>query len=65
MIAYHVEYPAYGFAAHKGYGTSDHLMQLRRFGACAIHRKSFQPVVGAGDGATGRSPAPRDVHAAQ
>jgi ribonuclease HII len=65
MIGYHGHYPAYGFAVHKGYGTPDHLAQLRRLGACAIHRKSFQPVASAEDGTTGRSPAPRDVHAAE
>jgi ribonuclease HII len=35
------EYPGYGFAAHKGYGTRAHRRCLARLGACAIHRRSF------------------------
>ena len=42
--AYDLEYPQYGFAAHKGYGTAAHLMALREHGACPQHRKSFAPV---------------------
>ena len=38
------EYPAYGFAAHKGYGTAQHLEALRRHGATPWHRRSFSPV---------------------
>ena len=38
-----VEYPGYGFAQHKGYGTPDHLQALRRLGVCALHRLSFAP----------------------
>jgi ribonuclease HII len=37
-------YPGYGFARHKGYGTSLHCSCLRQFGACSIHRRSFAPV---------------------
>ncbi len=37
-------YPAYGFAAHKGYGTPQHLAALRTHGACPEHRRSFAPV---------------------
>jgi ribonuclease HII len=37
-------YPAYGFAAHKGYGTPEHLEALQRQGPCPIHRRSFAPV---------------------
>ncbi len=39
-----LEYPQYGFARHKGYGTVEHLRALRAHGACAEHRKSFRPV---------------------
>ena len=39
-----LEYPQYGFAAHKGYGTAVHLAALRAHGACPQHRKSFRPV---------------------
>jgi ribonuclease HII len=38
------QYPQYGFAGHKGYGTAEHLQALRTFGACAQHRKTFAPV---------------------
>lgn len=35
-------YPAYGFAAHKGYGTRRHRHALERLGPCEIHRRSFR-----------------------
>jgi ribonuclease HII len=38
------EFPHYGFAAHKGYGTPEHLEALRVHGACRHHRKFFGPV---------------------
>ncbi len=38
------QYPQYGFARHKGYGTAQHLLALRLHGACAAHRRSFAPV---------------------
>jgi len=38
-------YPAYGFAKHAGYGTKMHFEALRKFGACAIHRKTFRGVL--------------------
>ena len=38
------QYPLYGFAGHKGYGTAEHLAALRAHGACSQHRKSFRPV---------------------
>lgn len=41
---YDREFPQYGFAAHKGYGTAEHLAALRAHGACPQHRKSFAPV---------------------
>ena len=44
MIKYDQEYPEYGFASHKGYGTKKHLEALEEFGPCDIHRKSFAPV---------------------
>jgi ribonuclease HII len=37
-------FPQYGFAAHKGYGTAEHLDALRKHGACPEHRRSFSPV---------------------
>lgn len=44
MCEYDAVYPQYGFANHKGYGSEEHLKNLREFGACEIHRKSFAPV---------------------
>lgn len=38
------EYPQYGFAAHKGYGTAAHLAVLRQHGPTPWHRRSFAPV---------------------
>jgi ribonuclease HII len=43
---YDREFPQYGFAAHKGYGTAEHIAALREHGACPQHRKSFAPVSG-------------------
>ena len=40
----HDEHREYGFAAHKGYSTPEHLDALRRHGACRHHRRSFAPV---------------------
>ena len=37
-------FPQYGFAAHKGYGTAEHMAALQEHGACPQHRKSFAPV---------------------
>jgi ribonuclease HII len=41
---FHEEFPAYGFAAHKGYGTAEHVDQLRRLGPTPQHRRSFAPL---------------------
>ncbi|KKL51189.1 hypothetical protein LCGC14_2297990 [marine sediment metagenome] len=37
-------FPEYGFEAHKGYGTPQHLAALKEHGPCPIHRFSFAPV---------------------
>lgn len=34
-------YPQYGFAKHKGYGTTAHIAALKQYGPCPIHRRSF------------------------
>lgn len=44
MIAFDPQYPEYGFAQHKGYGTVQHLEALGRFGPCPIHRQSVRSV---------------------
>ncbi|MPM48627.1 Ribonuclease HII [bioreactor metagenome] len=41
MLEQDALYPEYGFARNKGYGTSEHIMALKRFGPCPIHRRSF------------------------
>jgi ribonuclease HII len=38
------DYPEYGFAKHKGYGTEAHMQALKTHGATPWHRKSFAPV---------------------
>jgi ribonuclease HII len=38
------QYPGYGFATHKGYGTAAHLAAIQRLGPCPVHRKSFAPI---------------------
>jgi ribonuclease HII len=40
----HEQFPQYGFAAHKGYSTPEHLEALRIHGPCIHHRKHFAPV---------------------
>ncbi len=44
MVQLHEQYPAYGFAQHKGYGTEAHLAALREYGVSPIHRRTFAPV---------------------
>jgi len=44
MRELHKKYPRYGFNNHKGYGTFLHIENLKNFGACKIHRKTFKPI---------------------
>lgn len=41
MIEYDVQYPGYGFASNKGYGSKAHMEALRKMGKTPIHRNSF------------------------
>ena len=41
MLQMAEQYPQYGFAQHKGYGTAAHYAALREYGPCPIHRPSF------------------------
>ncbi len=41
MSLYDKLYPEYGFLQHKGYPTREHRLLVKKFGPCAIHRKSF------------------------
>ena len=44
MIGFDRQFPEYGFAGHKGYGSAAHLEALRRHGPSPIHRMSYKPV---------------------
>lgn len=44
MLELDARYPQYGFAKHKGYGTSMHLECLHNHGASDVHRLTFGPV---------------------
>ena len=35
------QYPMYGFAKNKGYGTAEHIAALKQYGPCPVHRRSF------------------------
>jgi ribonuclease HII len=44
MDEYHKIFPQYNFSSHKGYGTKEHIIALKKYGPCKIHRKSFKGV---------------------
>lgn len=44
MLEFHAQFPKYGFADHKGYGTARHLAAIKKHGACPIHRRTFAPL---------------------
>jgi ribonuclease HII len=44
MLEFDRQWPEYGFAVHKGYGTARHLATIEKFGPCPIHRRSFAPL---------------------
>jgi ribonuclease HII len=44
MEEFDLQYPQYGLAQHKGYGTPEHLEALRRHGPTPLHRFSYAPV---------------------
>lgn len=41
MIELDQQYPMYGFARNKGYGTAEHIAALKQYGPCPAHRRSF------------------------
>ncbi|MDD3831284.1 MAG: ribonuclease HII [Clostridia bacterium] len=41
MVQYDEQYPQYGLASNKGYGTKQHMDAIRRLGASPIHRTTF------------------------
>ena len=44
MLALDAQFPAYGFARHKGYPTAEHLRALAEHGVLDCHRRSYSPV---------------------
>lgn len=52
MVELDREFPAYGFAVHKGYVTAEHAAALDAHGACEHHRFSYANVAAVGAGAT-------------
>jgi ribonuclease HII len=44
MIELDGQFPLYGFARHKGYGTAQHLAALEEHGPCPQHRFTFSPI---------------------
>lgn len=41
MLEIDSKYPEYNFKKHKGYGTKEHIENLKKYGKCEIHRESF------------------------
>ena len=49
LIEMDAQYPRYGFAVHKGYGTAAHTAALKEYGPCPEHRPSFlKKILGGG-----------------
>lgn len=44
LIEMDQQFPLYGFAKHKGYGTQAHRQAIQKYGPCIQHRQSFAPV---------------------
>lgn len=44
MVDLDAQFPEYGFAKHKGYGTREHLDAIRCHGPAPCHRKTFRPI---------------------
>ena len=44
MIELDQQYPEYGFAKHKGYGTKVHMDAIQNLGVLETHRRSFAPI---------------------
>ena len=38
------EFPLYNFKKHKGYPTKQHIENIKKFGICKYHRKTFSPI---------------------
>ena len=44
LVEFDSQFPGYGLASHKGYGSREHLAALARLGPTPLHRRSFSPV---------------------
>ena len=44
MVELDAQFPEYGFAKHKGYGTKVHLAAIEEYGPCSAHRMTFRPL---------------------
>jgi len=44
MLSYDTQFPEYGFARHKGYGTKAHMEAIAKHGPCPLHRLTFRPL---------------------
>lgn len=44
MVGYDRDFPGYGFAGHKGYGSAEHLAAIASMGPTPIHRLTFRGV---------------------
>ena len=42
IVEQDVNFPEYGFAKHKGYGTKHHVAMIEKYGLCPLHRQSFK-----------------------
>ncbi|WP_130837932.1 ribonuclease HII [Lachnoclostridium sp. Marseille-P6806] len=64
MQEYDLEFPEYGFAENKGYGSARHIEALKKYGPCPIHRRSFIRSFTAPDSAyAGKGPWGRNLRA--
>ncbi len=61
LVELHERFPMYGFDAHAGYGTPQHLAALIAHGPCEHHRRSFAPVRAAHERRGLRVKLPGDV----
>jgi ribonuclease HII len=44
MVDFHRQFQDFSFHIHKGYGTRQHIVEIKTFGCLDIHRRSFNPV---------------------
>jgi ribonuclease HII len=45
MESWHPRFPQYNFFKNKGYGTAEHLLALKKYGVCPLHRLSFKGTI--------------------